>query len=146
MNYAMTRTECEAFLAETHVAVISIDDPGRGPLTVPVWYAYAPGGVVRIVTGTASRKGQLLRRAGRLGLCVQTETAPYKYVSVEGPVTFVAYDHERDVRGMALRYLGAEMGEAYLAMTADELARNPQVLVEMRPERWRSADYAKMTG
>ncbi len=47
---------------------------------------------------------------------------------------------------MALRYLGAEMGEAYLALTADERARNPEVLIELRPKRWRSADYAKMTG
>jgi hypothetical protein len=111
-----------------------------------VWYAYTPGGVVRIVTAAGSEKGRLLRAAGRLGLCVQTETAPYKYVSVEGPVTFAAPDYERDVRGMALRYLGAEMGEAYLAMTADVRARNPEVLIELRAERWRSVDYAKMMG
>jgi PPOX class probable F420-dependent enzyme len=146
MTYAMTRAQCRAFLAETHVAVVSIADPERGPLTVPVWYAYTPGGVVRIVTATGSEKERLLRGAGRMGLCVQTESAPYKYVSVEGPVTFTAPDYARDVRGIAIRYLGAEMGEAYLAMTADERARTPQILIELRPERWRSADYAKMTG
>lgn len=146
MTYAMTRAEREAFLAGTHVGVVSIDDPGRGPLAVPVWYAYSPGGVVRIVTAAGSEKARLLRAAGRMGLCVQTETPPYKYVSVEGPVTFVAPDHERDVRGMARRYLGPDMGEAYLAMTADERARNPEILIELRPERWRSVDYAKMTG
>ena len=145
MPYAMTRAECEAFLAETHVAVVSIDHPGRGPLTVPVWYAYSPGGVVRIVTAAGSEKTRLLRATGRMGLCVQTETAPYKYVSVEGPITFAAPDYERDVRGIALRYLGAEMGEAYLALIADERARNPEILIELRPKRWRSADYAKMT-
>jgi hypothetical protein len=32
------------------------------------------------------------------------------------------------------------MGQAYLAMTADQ----PAVLVELRPERWRSVDYRKM--
>ena len=146
MPYAMTRAECEAFLAETHIATVSVVDPGRGPLTVPVWYAYSPGGVVRIVTAAASQKARLLRAAGRMGLCVQTETAPYKYVSVEGSVTLTTPDYERDVRTMARRYLGPEMGDAYLAMTADERARNPEVLIELRPERWRSADYAKMTG
>jgi hypothetical protein len=146
MPYAMTRAECEAFLAGTHVAVISVDHPGHGPLTVPVWYEYTPGGVVRIVTAERSEKARLLRAAGRLGLCVQTETAPYRYVSVEGPITFAAPDYERDVRGIARRYLGAEMGEAYLAITAEERARNPEVLIELRPGRWRSADYAKMTG
>jgi len=145
MAYAMTRAECEAFLAEIHVAVVSVDDPGRGPLTVPVWYAYSPGGVVRIVTAAGSEKARLLRATGRMGLCVQTETAPYKFVSIEGPVTFAAPDYERDVRGIAVRYLGREMGEAYLALTAAERERNPEILIELRPTRWRSADYAKMT-
>ena len=34
----MTRTEREAFLAETRVGMLSVNEPGRGPLTVPVWY------------------------------------------------------------------------------------------------------------
>jgi hypothetical protein len=37
MSLAMTKQEREAFLAEVHVGVISIPEPGRGPLTVPVW-------------------------------------------------------------------------------------------------------------
>jgi PPOX class probable F420-dependent enzyme len=142
----MTRTERETFLAGTHVGVLAIEEPGCGPLAVPVWYDYQPGGVVRIVTAGSSLKARLLRDAGRMSLCVQTETAPYQYVSVEGPVTFAEPDFERDVRAMAVRYLGPDMGEAYLAMTADERARNPEVLIEMRPARWRSVDYGKMTG
>jgi len=146
MSYAMTRSEREAFLAETRVGMLGVDEPGRGPLTVPVWYHYEPGGVVRVVTGAASLKGRLLRRAGRMSLCAQTETAPYRYVSVKGPVPLATPDPERDVRAMAIRYLGPEMGEMYLAMTADERAREPSVLVEMRPERWRSVDFGKMVG
>ncbi len=146
MSYAMTRTEREGFLAETRVGMLGVDEPGRGPLTVPVWYHYEPGGLVRVVTGAASLKGRLLRLAGRMSLCAQTETAPYRYVSVEGPVTLATPDLERDVRAMAIRYLGPEMGEMYLAMTAEERAREASVLVEMRPERWRSVDYGKMVG
>ena len=81
-----------------------------------------------------------------LNLGQQTETVPYRYVSVEGPVTLATPDLERDVRAMAIRYLGPEMGEMYLAMTAEERAREASVLVEMRPERWRSVDYGKMVG
>ena len=55
----MSKGEREAFLAETRVAVISVTEEGRGPLTVPVWYHYAPGGVVRFVAGGASRKARL---------------------------------------------------------------------------------------
>jgi len=80
----MTKEEREAFLADVHVAVISVAEHGHGPLVVPIWYSYEPGGEVRIITGRTSRKGKLLERAGRFSLCVQTETLPYKYVSVEG--------------------------------------------------------------
>jgi len=146
MSYAMSRPQCETFLAGIHVGVLAVTDPGRGPLTVPVWYDYEPGGVVRVVTGDASLKARLLRAAGRMSLCVQTETAPYQYVSVEDAVTFTTPDYERDVRGIAVRYLGPQMAEGYLAMTADERDGRVEVLLEMRPTRWRSVDYGKMRG
>ena len=65
-------------------------------MTVPVWYHYEPGALVRVVTGETSLKGRLLREAGRMSLCVQTETAPYQFVSVEGPVTLRTPDFETD--------------------------------------------------
>ena len=144
MSLAMSRTEREAFLAETRVAVVSIPEAGRGPLAVPVWYSYEPGGEIRFVTGGESRKARLLRVAGRLTLCVQEETAPYRYVSVEGPATIGRPDLERDVRRTALRYLGPQMGEVYLQATASENER--AVLVTVRPRHWLSADYRKWGG
>jgi PPOX class probable F420-dependent enzyme len=143
MSLSMSREEREAFLAETHVAVVSVAEEGRGPLAVPVWYSYLPGEEIRFVTGPSSRKAMLLRRAGRASVCVQTDTPPYKYVSVEGPAIFGTPDHERDVRDIAHRYLGREIGEMYLAATAEENAR--AVLVRVRPERWYTVDYGKMT-
>lgn len=141
-SLAMSRAEREAFLAATHVAIVSIGEPERGPLTVPVWYRYEPGDAVRFVTGARSRKANLIRQSGRIGFCVQTDSPPYKYVSIEGPVTLGEPDHERDVRQVAIRYLGKEMGEMYLAMIAAE--PEPSVLVIMRPERWYSVDYSKL--
>jgi hypothetical protein len=41
----LSKQEREQFLAEPHVAALSIrDGSDRGPLTVPIWYQYAPGG------------------------------------------------------------------------------------------------------
>jgi hypothetical protein len=97
MSLSMSRAEREAFLAETRVAVVSVAEEGRGPLTVPVWHIYEPGAQVRFVTGGLSRKAHLIRKAPRLSLCVQTETPPYRYVSVEGPVTLGVPDYERDI-------------------------------------------------
>ena len=99
MSLAMTKQERERFLADLHVGIISIPEEGRGPLTVPIWYSYEPGGELRVVTARTSRKAQLLQRAGRFSLCAQTETSPYKYVSVEGPVVAIEpADLERDRR------------------------------------------------
>jgi nitroimidazol reductase NimA-like FMN-containing flavoprotein (pyridoxamine 5'-phosphate oxidase superfamily) len=142
MSLAMTKQEREAFLADVHVGIISIPEPGRGPLTVPVWYAYDPGGELHVVTARTSRKGQLLVQSGRFSLCAQTETAPYKYVSVEGPIVAIEESHlERDLRPLARRYLGPEMGDQYVEKTASEHGDN--VRVRMRPERWLTADFAK---
>jgi nitroimidazol reductase NimA-like FMN-containing flavoprotein (pyridoxamine 5'-phosphate oxidase superfamily) len=141
MSLTMTKEEREAFLADVHVGIISVVEDGHGPLTVPVWYSYEPGGEVRIITARASRKGKLLERAGRFSLCAQTETPPYKYVSVEGPIVAIeAADLERDRRPLARRYFGTELGDRYIENTRDVVGG---VLVRMRPERWLTVDYAK---
>ncbi len=147
MSLAMTRAEREKFLADLHVGIISIHEEGRGPLTVPIWYDYEPGGELWIVTDRTSRKGRLLEKAQRFSLCAQTETPPYKYVSVEGPIVRMEpSDLERDTRPMAHRYLGADLGDQYVAATADERSAGGSVVVRMRPERWLTVDYAKQFG
>ena len=53
----LTVQERELFLAEPHIAALSVSaGPGRGPLTVPIWYQYEPGGEVWILTEARSRK------------------------------------------------------------------------------------------
>ena len=140
----MTKSEREAFLAGVHVGVLCVARPDRAPLVVPIWYRYEPGGDVCIVTGRTSAKATHLARAGRATLCVQAETVPYKYVTVEGPVTLGEIDFGRDVRDVAYRYLGTQAGDAYLAATAAWHGPVVEVLIRLRPERWRSEDYTKM--
>jgi len=142
---AMTKQERESFLADLHVGIISVAEDGRGPLTVPIWYSYEPGGEVRVVTGGTSRKAQLLRTAHRFSLCAQTETPPYKYVSVEGPIVAIEPANlERDRRPLAHRYFGVRAGDRYIERTRAETVEN--VLVRMRPERWLTVDYGKVRG
>jgi len=140
----MTKAEREEFLAGLHVGIISIAEPGRGPLSVPIWYGYEPGGELWIVTEASSRKGRLLKQAGRFSLCAQTEQPPYKYVSVEGPITSItSSDVERDERSLAHRYLGADFGDRYIEATGGAAARANNILVKLRPEHWLTVDYAK---
>jgi hypothetical protein len=141
----MTKEEREVFLAEVHVAIISIPESGRGPLTVPVWYSFVPDGEFHIWTGGNSRKARLLREAGRFSLCVQQETPPYKYVSAEGPVVSIEpIQLERDLRPLVNRYLGAEEGNKFIESLGGDSAGTGDILVRMKPERWLSEDYSKM--
>ncbi len=146
MSMTMTKEEREAFLADVHIAVISIPEADRGPLTVPIWYAYEPGGEVRIWTSGASRKARLLDQVDRFSLCVQQETPPYKYVSVEGPVLAKEPAHlERDLRPLIYRYLGPDEGERFIEQLGGSAAGTGDILIRMRPERWLSEDYSKET-
>ncbi len=143
MSLKMSKTEREKFLAELHVGVISIAEEGRGPLCAPIWYEYEPGGELWILTGRDSRKGRLLQEAGRFSLVAQTETPPYQYVSVEGPITSIEKpDLERHERPMAHRYLGQEFGDSYIESTRTD-SNADSILVRMRPERWLTTDYSK---
>jgi nitroimidazol reductase NimA-like FMN-containing flavoprotein (pyridoxamine 5'-phosphate oxidase superfamily) len=145
MSLAMSPTEREAFLADVHVGVVSVANGDRGPLTIPIWYSYEPGGLLSFITGRDSQKARRIADAGRLSVCAQTETAPYEYVTVEGPVA--AVDDPVDPaerRDVAYRYLGAELGDRYLAAT--EAENRTGVTIRLRPEHWLSVDFTKQFG
>jgi hypothetical protein len=135
---SMTVEEREAFLADVHVGVLAIDEPGRGPLALPVWYQFVDGVVVVGMDGD-SLKARLLRAAGRATLVAQTEAPPYAYVSVEGPVEVVP--DRRDDNDMATRYLGPELGAWYGENNPRD---ESSVLARLTPEHWRTTDFGKL--
>jgi hypothetical protein len=142
MSVVMSEAERQEFLAGVHVGVVSISEEGRGPVTVPVWYGYEPGGDVWFVTPAASRKAGLLTDGTRMSLCAQSEDLPPKYVSVEGPVTVDVATIADDLVPIAQRYLGDELGAAYVEGTRGGDAAQ-EVVIRLQPERWFSADFAK---
>lgn len=141
MSLAMRREQREAFLAAVHVGVLSAAADGdRGPLAIPVWYSYTPGGTVNVITGRNSRKARLVRSGGRFTICVQTEAIPYQYVTAEGPVDTIedpVTPEER--RAMAERYLGQAGAAQYIAATSEQGLED--IVIRMRPEHWLSADF-----
>lgn len=143
MSLAMTRGEREAFLAEVHVGILAVDEPGRGPTALPVWYLYDPvatSGALLVGMDGGSLKARLLRVAGRATFTVQSEVAPYRYVSVEGPVEVLPQLH--DPLELATRYLGPELGRWYV----DNNPTPDPVTARLRPEHWRTVDYGKGMG
>lgn len=139
----MTKEEREQFLAGLHVGVLGIERVDGPPLTVPIWYMYEPGGELWFLTSPDSVKGRLLRRSMRFSLCAQSESLPYKYVSVEGPARISPADKELHSRPMAHRYLGTKGGDRYVDDGGGD-EDGESVRVSMVPDRWFSVDYSKV--
>jgi PPOX class probable F420-dependent enzyme len=132
----MSKAQRESFLADLHVGVVTVARDGGAPLAAPVWYSYEPGGNVVFVFESGSEKIKLFKAAGQASLCVQNETMPYQYVTVEGP-TVVGDTDDEIQRSLAYRYLGPEIGDLYLAAIADTVSR----VARLTPTRWRTVDY-----
>ena len=131
--------ERESFLAEPRVAALSVSaGPGRGPLTVPIWYQYAPGAEAWVLTEAGSRKARLIAAAGRFTLMVERVLPTTRYVSVEGPVTRTVPGTVALVREIAARYLPPDKVRAYIEFADAELGE--QVAIYLHPERWLTAD------
>ena len=129
----------ELFLAEPHIAALSVSaGMDRGPVTVPMWYQYEPGGEVWILTESASLKAHLIGAAGRFSLIVDRMTPTIRYVSVEGPVTRTIPATDELLREITERYLPPDQVPAYLARAEAEFG--PQVVIYLRPERWLTSD------
>jgi hypothetical protein len=136
---ALSKDEREQFLAEPHVAALSVNAGAeRGPLTVPIWYQYRPGGELWFTTGEGSRKHRLIEAAGHLSLMVDRVEPTVRYVAVDGPVERIEPGTDDQLVEMARRYLPAEAVEPYVEMARRE--HGPTVAVYLRPQHWLSAD------
>jgi len=147
MPRTLTAAESAEFLARPQVGVLSVADEAgdRPPLTVPVWYAYQPGGELTFFTGTqgrTARKTRLLERAGKLSFCVQQGEYPYKYVTVECTITKADRAPAMEqVLEVTSRFLPADVAKGF----AEAETSNPTgtfVLFTARPDRWLSVDFA----
>ena len=139
---ALSKDERELFLAEPHVAALTVSaGPDRAPLTVPIWYQYSPGGQPWVLTGLGSRKHKLIEKAGRFSLMVERVEPSVRYVTVEGTVAGIAPATDEQGYEMAARYVAADKLEDYLAYAE---SYGEQVAIFLQPERWLSADLGAL--
>lgn len=131
--------EREQFLAEPHIAALSVSaGSGRGPVTVPIWYQYAPGGEAWVLTSADSWKARLIEAAGRFSLMVDRLAPTVRYVSVEGPVTHTMPGTDELLWEISRRYLPPEQLPGYVEFAKAQLGA--QVAIYLQPQRWLSAD------
>lgn len=136
---ALSKEEREQFLAEPHIAALSVvAGDKRGPLTVPIWYQYSPGEEPWVLTGVGSRKHRLIEAAGHFSLMVERVDPSVRYVAVDGAVSSIEPATDEQLVEMTTRYLPPEVVDAYLEMARRE--HGESVRVQLKPEHWLSAD------
>jgi hypothetical protein len=136
---ALSVKEREQFLAEPHIGALSVvERPDRGPLTVPIWYQYSPGGELWVLTLPGARKTRAIEAAGRFSLMVQRTEPTIRYVSVEGPVSRTAPGSVERSREMAARYIPPDKVDDYVEFERTQVGEH--MAVYLQPQRWLSAD------
>jgi len=140
---ALSKEEREQFLAEPHIAALSVSaGDKRGPLTVPIWYQYTPGGEPWVLTGNGSRKHRLIETQGEFTLMVERVEPTVRYVSVDGPVSRIEPGTDEHLVEVTKRYLRPENVEPYLEFARREHGEN--VIIFLKPQHWLSADLGSV--
>ncbi|BBZ12228.1 pyridoxamine 5'-phosphate oxidase family protein [Mycobacterium branderi] len=135
----VSKDEREEFLAQPHIAALSVQaGDSRGPLTVPIWYQYTPGGEPWVLTGPGSRKTRLIEAAGYFSLMVERLEPTVRYVAVDGPVSRIEPGTDDQLVEMTRRYMPPEKVDAYLDYARNEIGES--VAIYMQPQHWLSAD------
>jgi PPOX class probable F420-dependent enzyme len=139
----LTDSETATFLAQPWNARLATLDADGWPYVAPVWYEWEPDGRRFLVVGRERAEWVThVRAEPRVAFHVaDDEHAEHTRVSVqgravivEGPVAPSASPRLGALtRRLSLRYLGPD-GPTYAERTVDRA----RVLVEIRPERWRT--------
>jgi PPOX class probable F420-dependent enzyme len=91
----------------------TVREDGR-PHVVPIWFVM-DGDTLIFTTGENSVKARNIRRDARVALCVDDETPPYAFITVEGTAAMSADLGEllHWATRIGRRYMGEDQAEAF---------------------------------
>jgi len=113
------------------------------PHVVPIWFRVS-GDEIHIHSMRESGKTHNILENGRFSLVVDKDTAPYKGVTMRGAARVLSggeFDWDELVRGLAVTYLGPEMGPGYGEYVAS--TEGEHVTLALTPEDWEAWDYSQ---
>lgn len=139
MTPKLTEAELAQLLQAPEIGVLcTVDSAGR-PEGSPIWFEAQPGRIY-VHVDAASKKARNIRGNPNVSLTVDTRVAPYRGAVLHGVARELPPD-QGILRRTAIRYLGPEMGENYLAMTSAAAAAS--TLLEIAITGRFTWDYAK---
>jgi PPOX class probable F420-dependent enzyme len=129
----------EALLEEANIIVFtSLDAKGR-PHSTPVWYLYDNGEII-ISVGKDEQKHKNVARNPNVSVVIDRRQMPYYAVMIYGTAEIGPALSQEDRLRLAVRYLGADLGQRYAEMTKGE----ESVTLRIRPRKM--IDYDPMPG
>jgi PPOX class probable F420-dependent enzyme len=134
MRKGLGPDELDGLLERPLVAVLATYRPNGDVLLSPVWHRWRDGGF-DVVTGGDDVKVRHLRNDPRATVLVYEHVPPYRGIELKGRVVLGSADRDL-VREIAVRYMGAEQGEAYAARAGDD------TLIRLEPGHIRAWDFA----
>ena len=131
----MAPDERRQFLESHRLAILGVERGARPPHLSPVYYVLDGDDLLVSVTKTRA-KTKLIKRAGRLSLCVLDEQFPFRNIRVEGSARF-----ENDGAVELMLRIGEKMQGQPLPDSArpniEERARNEQrIVLRITPESY----------
>ncbi len=126
----MVSSELEPMLEEANVAVLaSVDTKGRAH-AAPIWYLYENGDFL-ISTGRGSQKHKNVEANPNITLVIDRRDLPYLAAMIRGTAQIEGALSDEQRQKLAFRYLGEEMGRAYLKSTEG----GSSVTIRLKPEK-----------
>ncbi len=113
-----------------HTAKLAVVRADGSPLVAPIWIA-RDGDQIVFMTSADTIKGKSILRDGRVSLCLDNETPPFDFVTINGTTTTSTDTDELIEWGtrIAARYMGGAKAEQY----GKRNAVPPEMVVRVTP-------------
>ena len=133
MSQDMSDQDRRAFLLHgTRTGKLAVVRRDGSPHVVPIWFVLDGDDVIFTSNGE-SAKSRIMRREPRVSLCVDDDTPPYAFVTIEGAVEITTDVDEMLPWATKIggRYMGADRAEEFGRRNAVA----GELLVRLRPTR-----------
>ena len=105
--------------------------PDGWPYVVPVWYHY-DGKSFDIAARVQNRWVPYVQADSRVGICIDTQDAPYSRVTASGRAEILDMSWFGDWEPWAIKYVGQEAGHKYY----EDTKHIPRVLIRIVPGKF----------
>jgi PPOX class probable F420-dependent enzyme len=134
MRTDLTVEDLDGFLDEQHVAVLATHRADGTVLLSPVWHEWRDGGF-NVWVERDDVKARHVRRDPRTSIVVAESRFPMRAIEVRGEALLLEEDAEETAIRIASRYVGPELGRAYVTRWGGALT------LRLAPGQLRAWDY-----